>query len=227
MNFKRFSFGCLMVTALFLLTACGNGSGGDDTSETRFPRADMSAYDLEEEHRFFTVTMEEALELLEEEFEGIIYFGFPGCPYCQAAIPLMHEASQNAGVDIFYVSRAHDLREGEWLEWDAEMAWWLYNNGVPYMRWINEDGELVDVDAEEEEGYRPNINVPQIIHLREGAVVDTHRGTFEGHVPIGEGDARHLPELTDSEHATLLARYLEIFSAVGVCPLDGDADDCE
>jgi len=214
MMFKKLGFGCFMVATLFLVVACG---GGDF----------MSDYGIEGEHRFSQVTMEEALELLEEDFDGIFYFGFPACPYCQVAVPVMHEATQNTGVDIFYVSRAHDLREGEWLEWDAEMAWWLYHNGLPNMRWINEEGQLVDEGAEENEGDRPNINVPQIVHIRNGAIVDSHRGTFEGHVPIGEGNARHLPELTEVESATLLARYIEIFSAVGSCSFDGEVDDCE
>lgn len=231
MNFKKISFGCLMVAALFLLAACDNGNGGADTPEHGFPRADMSTYDITGEHRFFDVTMEEALELLEEDFEGILYFGFPGCPWCQAALPAMHEASQQAGIDIFYVSRANELRTEAWSELDEEMAWWLHENGLTDMRWLytspDEDASEEEIEAFEPEAIRPNIFVPQIVHLRNGAVVNAHRGTFDGHDHVGEGDDRHLPELTDSEHASLLARYLEIFSAVGVCTLDEEADDCE
>lgn len=204
MNLKKFGFSCLLATAtLFLLVGCSDL---------------MSDYDVGRNHNFVELSMEEALELLDENFEGILYFGFPGCPWCQATVPLMHEAALDVDVEIFYVSRDRDLRVGDWLEHDAAMAWWLYNNGVPNMRWIDEEGDLVEVEDEEELGYRPNINVPQIVHIRNGEIVDSHRGTFEG---------AESPEMSDEERATLLARYIEIFSAVGVCPLDEDAPDCE
>jgi len=224
MKFKKLIFLTLIGVLTLTLTACSN----DDNStsfEHDFPPADMSEYEIEANHRFYDVTMYEALQLLDDEsFNGILYFGFPDCAWCQAAMPAIHEASQETNTDIFYVSRHGDLREGDWLNWDEEMAWWLYENGVTNMRWLNEDGELVDVGAEED-AYRPNINVPQIVHLRNGIVVDSHRGTFEDHDPVGEGDERHLPELTDAEYATLLETYIRIFSGIHACDINAD-DGC-
>lgn len=211
---------------MMVLVACSD----DEVAifENTFPNADMSDYEIEGEHRFYQVTMYEALQLRENEaFNGILYFGGAWCPWCQVAIPIMHEVSLATGVDIFYVSRAHVYREGEWLEWDASMAWWLYENDVANMRWLDEEGDLVDVGDEEEYGYRPNINVPQIVHLRAGNVVDSHRGTFDGHDMEGEGANRHLPEMTDAEIATLIEVYTRIFSeaiivdACGLEPVDG------
>ena len=219
MKMKKMILLTLMGVLMMTLVAC---------STNDFPSADMSAYEIEGNHRFYEVSMYEALQLRNDEnFNGIIYFGFPGCPWCQATVPYMDQISQEIGVDVFYVSRARDLREGDWLDWDAEMAWWLYENGVPNMRWIDENGELVDVGAEED-AYRPNINVPQIIHLRNGIIVDSHRGTFEGHDPVGEGEGRHLPEMSDAEIATLIEIYQRIFAGptmIEPCDLEADEDE--
>ncbi|MCL2560244.1 MAG: hypothetical protein FWE07_07120 [Turicibacter sp.] len=179
------------------LTACSN----DDLN---FELHDMSDYGIEGDHRFYYVTMYEALQLREDEsFDGILYFGFPGCPWCQAAIPVIHEASQQTGVAIFYVSRAHALREGEWNDWDAEMAWWL-----------DEQIDMQWHDFTDQGGtYRPNIFVPQIIHLRDGVVVNAHRNTVDSHEIAEDDDGEfYVPELTTAEWDELLAVYIDIFS---------------
>ena len=208
MKFNRLFFLTLMGMFSLVLAACSNND--DSTSnQHNFPSSDMSEYGIDSDHHFYDITMYEALQLRDDEsFNGILYFGFPVCPWCQVAIPAIHEASQETGTDIFYVSRRHDLREGEWLEWDEEMAWWL--DEQIEMRWhdFSVDGGI----------YRPNIFVPQIIHLRDGVVIDEHEGTFAGHDPIDD----ELPDLTDEEYATLLETYIRIFSGVHMCDIDDD-----
>lgn len=218
-----------------LLVACGNAASSTDSNTDEGHVDDwMSEYGIREEHRFYEISMYEALQLRDEEdFDGILLFTFPECPWCRQAIPIVHKASQIEGVDIFYVSRSHSLREGEWLDWDAEMAWWLYEQGVANMAWLY---EALDDDADEDEvpeRIRPNINVPQIVHLRSGQVLGNHRSTLEGHDPVeNEDGGRELPDLTDEQRAMLLEIYVGIFSAVNeveACGLEQveDASDCE
>jgi hypothetical protein len=207
---------------MLILTACSNDN--ESTSfENNFPPHDMSEYGITGDHRFYYVTMGEALQLLDEEsFNGILYFGFPGCPWCQVAVPLIYQASQETETDVFYVSRRHEIRETEnWEEWDIEMAERL--NEQIEMRWLYDDSEP----------YRPNIFVPQIIHLRNGIIIDDHRSTFEGHDLVldedsGEEDDYYLPDLTPAQRDTLLEIYIRIFSAVhspDTCTLDDTDDD--
>lgn len=221
MTIKKSILLALLGACALVLAACSNDAGTNDTdapAQTRFPAADLSEYGIEGEHRFYQVTMYEALQLrTEADFDGILYFGFPGCPWCRDAVPVMHEASQSTGIDVLYVSRDHELREGEWLEWDAEMAWWLYESGLPGMLWIDEDGRPVD---DMDNAYRPNIFVPQIVHVQDGAIINSHRSTFEDH------DARER-SLTPEEHEALHAIYVGIFEnasnlPAGVCSEDDD-----
>jgi len=226
MKIKKLIFLILIGAAAVTLAACGNSPSNAHTAseyENRhnFPPADMSEYEIAGDHFFYDVTMYDALQLLDDEsFNGIIYFGFSACPWCQAAIPAIHEASQETNTDIFYVSRRHDLREGQWLEWDEEMAWFL--DEQIEMRWLyyNEDGEVTTEVSDEP--ARPNIFVPQIIHLRDGIIVAEHGGTFEGHDQEEDG----LPELSDDEYMILLENYIRIFSNVHTCGIDGDNGEC-
>lgn len=226
LKLKKVIFLALMGTLTVALIACeagnSNHNSNDDSSTTtdtalknNFPLSHMSDYDIEGQHRFYDVTMYEALELRNDEtFNGILYFGFPGCPWCQAAVPIMHEASQQTNTDIFYVNRSQEIRATDnWENWDIEMAWWL--NDQIEMEWLyDEDGEP----------DRPNIFVPQVVHLKNGIVVDDHRGTFEGHEHIEDEKGQpYLPELTAAERATLLEQYIRIFSSVHVpeiCPVE-------
>jgi len=207
MKFKKLIFLILIGVLAMALVACSSNDVNDLTddnnnpsgSETNFSLVDrmLSDYGIEGEHRFFEVGIDEALQLLEDEtFDGILYFGFPDCPWCQVAVPIIHEASQQTNTDIFYVSRRHEIRDAEgWEEWDIEMAWWL--DEQIEMNWIYDEGG---------EPYRPNIFVPQVIHLRNGTVIDDHRGTFEGNDPL-------IP-LTPEQHEGLLEIYTRILSAV-------------
>jgi len=216
MKIKNLTFLALVGILALTLIACSNDTSANEGHD--FPPADMSEYEIEDDHYFYSVTMYEALQLLDDEsFNGIIYFGFPACPWCQAVLPAMHEAALETNTDIFYVSRRHDLREGEWLYWDEQMAWWL--DEQIEMRWIylDEDGE--EVTEVTDQPHRPNIFVPQIIHLRGGMVVNDHEGTFEGHDMVEEDDDRHLPELTEEEYEALLDTYITIFSGVHMCEL--------
>lgn len=232
MKFKSVVILALGIVATGLLVACGDeDSGASGTDRLGFENhfslvSGMDEYGIEGEHRFYEVSMYEALQLRQnDDFDGILLFTFPTCPWCQQAVPIVHEASQLADVDIFYVSRAHDLREGDWLDWDAEMAWWLYEHGVSNMAWIDEEGQVTL--SESDDAFRPNISVPQIVHLRSGQVLGNHRGTFDGHDRLEDGT---LPALTDQERATLLDVYLNIFSAVNeieACPLDSTSEDDE
>ena len=198
-----------------MLIACNN-----DNSHN-FPLHDMSEYGIEGDHRFYYVTMYEALQLRDDDsFNGILYFGFPGCPWCQAAIPIMHEVSQQTETDVFYVSRRHDLREGEWNEWDEEMALWLDEQiGLQWHDFTPDGGT-----------YRPNIFVPQIVHLRNGVIVSDHRNTVDSHEAV-ENDAgeRVVPEMTTEERSELLEIYTQIFVAVNepeACGVGDEVEDC-
>ena len=215
MRLKKIFFVIFVATFIALITACSNTStdGISDplpaTPSHDFPRADMSAYEIEGDHRFYSVTMAEALLLREDAtFDGIIYFGFPSCPWCQSAIPNLHAVAVETEVDVFYVSRRQEIRDEAFEEADATMAWWL--NEQIELNWLYEDDEAI----------RPNIFVPLVIHLRNGVVVDSHQSTVADHQPL-ENDS--LPELTQQQADALQEIYTTIFSAVAsVSP-----DSCE
>ena len=225
-----------VVAGIFVLVAvaCDNNGGGNVMSSFTddFELHDMTYYGVEGAHQFYYMTMDEALAITTNaDFNGVLYFGFPGCPWCQAGIPVLHEAINVTDVPVFYVSRRHALREGIWNEWDEQMANWL--NEQVDLQWIYTTPATDATDEEREnfvpEPIRPNIFVPFVVHIRNGVVVNSHRGTFEGHARMEEVEGRPTYPFTDAQHATLLARYVEILNGVNAdegCNLFA-SDDCE
>jgi hypothetical protein len=190
------------------LAACGEP---DETAGTQRPPAsdalsDMSLYDVTNTDTFYDLSMLDVMGLVTDPtFDGVLYFGFPGCPWCQAAVPVLADAADVADARVYYVSRAHDLREGAWVDADLAMAEWF--DAQVGLEWLTDD---------DGNPTQPNMFVPFVVHVRDGAVVEAHRGTVEGHDIVGEGDERHLPEMTDAARATLATIYRRILGATTI-----------
>lgn len=215
MKLKKIFLTVIIGVFVVVLVACNN-SGGDGEM-TDFELHDMGYYQIEGEHSFYYVTMDEALQLVENpDFNGVLYFGFPGCPFCQSGVPVLFEAMQETGVPVFYVSRRHDLRVDDWIDLDEQMARWI--DAQFELSWIytspGEDYTDEEVENFVPEPTRPNIFVPFVMHVRNGVVVDAHRGTFEGHERMEDVEGRPTYPFTDEQHATLLATYVRILSGV-------------
>lgn len=229
MTLKSIAFVLTAGLIVFGLAACGmfDSTSSDNGSTHGLPHRDMSEYALDDDHRFYALSMEDAVDLVKEDgFNGIVVFAFAACPWCQSAIPVLDEVARATDVDVFYIDRSRDLRTDEWLEYDAAMAWWL--NEQVELGWIDAEFRAM-THPEAGEPFRPNISVPHLFHIRNGLVVDSHRSTFEGHDRIEDEDGDlFLPEMTVEERSALVGEYTRILSNLMVfepCDLDPDPDD--
>ncbi|MCL1991295.1 MAG: thioredoxin family protein [Defluviitaleaceae bacterium] len=167
------------------------------TLTNNLPVANLSGYGIDHtDVPFLQLEMKDAVALIQDEtFNGILYFGFPGCPWCRAAVPILNEAAKETDTTIYYVDRSHGLRTETFKKWDLEMATWL--DTQIFMK------KMGDV---------PNIYVPQIIHLKAGKVVDSQRSVFDK----DSRDDRSLGVFDAHAQRELLNRYTAIFSQVSL-----------
>ena len=47
---------------------------------------------------------------------GVIYFGFPECPWCRNAVPILLEAAEESGIKQIYYLNNHDDRDTKVLK---------------------------------------------------------------------------------------------------------------
>lgn len=193
---KLFSF---LIIMILLVSGCSV----QDEPENKEPNvcdidceiADMSEYPSLEgvkDIRFKEITYKKVLEMMEmESFQGIVYFGFPTCPWCVEAVPLLNDVAIEKDVDIYYVNKRSDVNIKD--EESAEKVTELLDESF---------GLLVN-----EETNKPTLYVPEVIAIKDKEIVAHHTGTVNGH------DA-HVNTMNEDEIALLKSIYTKMAKKV-------------
>jgi len=106
---------CSIIVALCLLlpiTGCTVKPVDTLTDADKFAKE----YSVPKNNPFKYVTVEEAIQFLEEG-TGIIYFGFPECPWCQASIKILTEALMDKNIKEVYYFNPKEIRENNTEEY--------------------------------------------------------------------------------------------------------------
>lgn len=104
-----------------------------------------------EDNRFVYATSEEILSKFSDG-TGVIFLGFPQCPWCQAIVPMLDEAAKAEGIDNIYYLNVRESRA---------------NNDATYQALVE---NLKEYLKEDEDG-NPRIFVPDITVIKDGEIV--------------------------------------------------------
>ena len=113
---------------------------------------------------FTPMSFDEAIGLFQNQGTGLIYFGFSRCPWCQEVVPLLKEAADQNGVEVFYVKTRDAMKERLYTDEQRDQI-------APYI------GEYLQ---DNDEGI-PTLYVPLVLAVVDGQVIDGHQGTVEDH----------------------------------------------
>ncbi len=109
---------------------------------------------------------------------GIIYFGFPECPWCRNAVPVLIDAANELGVDKIYYFNALSMRDKKSLDEN--------NNIVVEEEGTKEYKQLVELMYDElpvYEGLNDNtikrLYFPTVVFVKDGKIVDMVVGTVD------------------------------------------------
>lgn len=170
---RRFMMILLSASLILIASGCSNSQKNEDTTakknvcDIECDNADMSEYEtMDDNHVFKEITFAQSNELLQkEEFTGIIYYGFPTCPWCVEAVPVMNEVAEDYDLSIYYVNK----RSQESIDHPEEEEKTIEILDAAYG---------LDVD---EETKKPRLYVPEVVVVKEGKVVGHNMGTVKGH----------------------------------------------
>lgn len=158
--------------------------GCEDSSET----AACDSYEtLSFEDDFTPISFDDAIAMFENKDSGIVYFGFPKCPWCQDVVPILDALAKEEGLTVYYVqTRDADLNR---LYTDEQKEIIL-----PYIEEFmseNDEGEMT-------------LYVPLVLSIRDGQIQDGHQGTVDGHdAKEREMTQEETQQLTDDLKALL------------------------
>jgi len=135
-------------TDLFRKTSVGDVIDNNVSDNIRFYR-DYTSVDMN--NIYYYATYDEVIEVLTKG-TGIVFFGFPACPYCQVYAPVLDEVARERSVDKIYYLNIKDMREQETDE---------YNRLV----------EILDKYLETDENGKKRIYVPDAYFVKDGKIV--------------------------------------------------------
>lgn len=131
---------------------------------------------------------------------GVIYFGFPECPWCRVAVPVLLDAANESGIDKIYYFNAVKIRDKKHLNEFGEIV--TDEEGTTeYSKLI----QLLYDNLGEYEGLNdPGVKrlyFPTVVFVKDGEVIATHVGTLESH-----NDVKNV--LSESQRLELREIYL-------------------
>lgn len=117
------------------------------------------------ENIFVYKTKEEILNILEHG-TGIVYFGYPECPWCMAYVPLLNEIAMNEGIEKIYYYNIKEDRK---------------NNTEFYQKVVNILNDYLDYDQE----GKKRIFVPNVTFVKNGEIIfnDNETSLISGGTP--------------------------------------------
>ena len=154
---------------------------------------------------------EEILDIIENK-TGIIYLGYPECPWCRTAIEVLFEAAKDYEIDTIYYLNMKNERDYYEVK-DDKLVLKKDENGKEikgtegYFKLLKAlDSELEDYVIEENdktyEVGEKRIYVPLIIFVNDGKIVGTHTST------VATQESGY-DKLTDEEYDELNGIYAD------------------
>jgi len=163
------------------------------------------------------VTPEEILAIAESG-TGLIYFGFPNCPWCRQMTPLLIDIALEMGVDTIYYINMLPIRTIWDLDEDGEPI--MVYSGHPYYQDLLIAFESVIEPMSLNPFYFRGVNteelrifVPTVVAIRDGEIVASHVYTVPASYPPLNNGNQWLP-LSEDETAYLRAIYEELIRAM-------------
>lgn len=172
--------------------------------------------DIGDENPIVYATADEIVELLESG-TGVIYFGYPECPWCRNAVPVLLDAAEEVGVSKIYYMNMKEQRDELVVDENGNII--AKDTGTSdYKKLLTAlDEVLDDYIIKDEEGNEYNtgekrIYVPLVVFVKNGEIVGTHMDTVSS-------QTNPFVELTDEQEDELEQIYanLMIQSLDNVC----------
>lgn len=133
------------------------------------------------------VTLDEVFDIIQNK-TGVIYFGFPGCPWCRNMIPVLFEAAKNNNIDTIYYFNPRNVKKSDNDEY-------------------NKLKEILNEYLSEDENCQKVLYVPDVYFIKDGKIVGHHLGTVDS-------QADPTISLTEEEKNELLDIFNELFEKI-------------
>ncbi len=143
------------------------------------------------------VTYDELMDILEDG-SGIIYFGFPECPWCRNALPVLLDAAKEQNINEIYYFNAYDIRDEKVLNDNGEIV--VNKEGTEeYNAIVDKLYDYLNVYEGLNDESIKRLYFPSVFFISNGKVVGSHVSTVDSqedpNVPLNEEQYEELKSI--------------------------------
>ncbi len=120
---------------------------------------------------------DEVLQLLEDG-TGIIYFGFPECPWCRSLVPVLFSAMEEAKYQKLYYCNALEERDSKHLDETGTVVT-DKKGSKNYAKILSRLADHLDSYEGLNNEAIKRLYFPTVVFVKDGQVVDYHEGTID------------------------------------------------
>lgn len=120
---------------------------------------------------------EEVFSILENG-TGVIYFGFPECPWCRNLVPVLIDAKDETGVDTIYYFNNMEDRDTKELNDEGNIVT-KKEGSKNYYKLVEKLESVLGIYEGLNDDSIKRLYYPTVIFVKDGKIVDTHIGTIE------------------------------------------------
>ncbi len=169
---------------------------------------------IKKKNKVKNVTIEEAIDILENK-TGLIYFGFPNCPYCRGILPTLLNTVEKSNLTELYYLDMTNLRDEYKVEdgraIQSKSAEASYFELLSLLNNYLEDYIVTDENGIEYEAGEKRLYVPLVVGVQEGFIMEAHNGSVE----LDENQSPFDP-LTNSQIGELEVVFQNIIDKISV-----------
>ena len=149
--------------------------------------------------------IDEIINILEHG-TGVVYLGFPECPWCRNAVPILLGAAEESGIKQIYYLNNHDDRDTKVLK-DGEVI--TENEGTSnYNKLLEKLGDKASVYEGLEDKAIKRLYYPTVVFVKNGEITDYIEGTVESqedpYTPLTKNQRQELKDKYKSAISNLL-----------------------
>ena len=198
-DFMKYIKILVIVFVVIMITACGNNISDAarfkkeyeslNGKQSESSNKKIKSIKISSNNPIKYSNYDEVIDVIKHK-SGIIYIGYPDCPWCRTAIPVLLEAAKDYKIDTIYYLNIKDDRDYYCVE-NGKVVYQKDKDGkekkgvdgyFKLMKLI--DKELKDYTVKDDDGKEYNVGekriyVPLIIFVNDGKVVGTHTSTVD------------------------------------------------
>jgi thiol-disulfide isomerase/thioredoxin len=132
---------------------------------------------IDEDNKIEYVDGEEVIDILENK-TGVIYFGFPECPWCRNAVPVLIDAANELQIDKIYYYNALEIRDEKQLDDDGNVV--TTKEGTKeYQKIIELLKDYLPAYAGLNDDTIKRLYFPTVVFVKDGKVLGLHSSTVD------------------------------------------------